>query len=112
MNLKSQKFIILIACLCLFFPINAYGQSQDGSSGSFAVGKEAFDNGSYDVAIAQLESYLAFDVEADYSIQSRIILGQAYYHIKNYVKALSQLRAVLDTIPPHKLRYRHRRGIG
>lgn len=90
-NWKSAALGAILSVAAIGMPSPAAGGSADSM---LQCGKDCLKSGDYSKAVVDLQQVVA---KQPNSCEGHFLLGQAYCHIKNYVKARDQLRAAIRT---------------
>ena len=98
--MKFTSTLIIILILSILHAgtfLYAQAEVEDRQARQFILGKKAFNDQFYDVAITQIENYLRKYPAGRYVDEAHILLGQSYFYKKNYTKALHEFRTALDS---------------
>jgi len=85
---------IAIASLALHQFVYA---AENGEGADFALAKKYFIGGSYDIAVASLETFLKDYPDTLYAYEAHILLGRCYYYRDDYERSIYEFAAVMNS---------------
>jgi TolA-binding protein len=68
---------------------------EEDSAKSFETARKAFADGFYEVASQHLQKYLKTDPRGIFAKEAHLLLGQSYFYLQNYQKALYEFEVVI-----------------
>jgi len=93
---KVRKLVCAaLLVMSLFLLCDRHWLSADDEADLFSVAQKAFDDGFYDVAIRYINQFLEEYPQSEKLIQAKILLGQCYFFLNQYLKAYDIFQTVL-----------------
>ena len=96
----SVKIIIAVTVsvmLLLLHPQNPAAAAERSDYEDFFAAVRSFEDGFYDIARTQFETFVKVHQDSRYLAQARLYLGRTYYSLNKYNQALEELHAVASS---------------